>query len=126
MMFLVDTNIFLEILLDQEKSSVCKDFLQKNYDRLYMTDFTLHSIGVILFKMEKADYFSKFVKDIKPNVGILTLSGRSYETLAKVSKEHGTDFDDTYQYLVAKEHELKIVTFDKDFGRFSGVNVMTP
>ena len=29
-MYLVDTNIFLEILLKQEKSKECKKFLEKN------------------------------------------------------------------------------------------------
>jgi predicted nucleic acid-binding protein len=29
-MFLVDTNVFLEILLDQEKKESCKRFLEDN------------------------------------------------------------------------------------------------
>jgi len=33
-MYLLDTNIFLEILLDQEKSSECKEFLIKHYDKI--------------------------------------------------------------------------------------------
>jgi len=49
-MYLVDTNIFLEILLKQDKSKDCKDFLDKNMDQINITDFSLHSIGVILFQ----------------------------------------------------------------------------
>jgi len=49
-MNLVDTNIFLEILLKQEKSEACKSFLSKNKGAINISDFTLHSIGVILFR----------------------------------------------------------------------------
>lgn len=35
-MYLVDTNIFLEILLKQAKSQECKDFLDKNVDILFL------------------------------------------------------------------------------------------
>jgi len=45
-MYLVDTNIFLEIFLKQEKSNECKDFLNQNIQHLMVTDFTLHSIGI--------------------------------------------------------------------------------
>jgi predicted nucleic-acid-binding protein len=37
-MFLVDTNIFLEILLGQDKKEVCKRFLDKNIGDLSITD----------------------------------------------------------------------------------------
>lgn len=45
-MFLVDTNIFLEILLGQDKKEDCKKFLNNNIENLNITDFSLHSIGV--------------------------------------------------------------------------------
>ena len=46
-MFLLDTNIFLEILLQQEKSAAwaCKAFIQKHSEHIYISDFSLHSIG---------------------------------------------------------------------------------
>jgi len=49
-MYLIDTNIFLEILLKQDKSEACKTFLDKNTDAINISDFTFHSIGVILFR----------------------------------------------------------------------------
>jgi predicted nucleic acid-binding protein len=52
-MYLADTNIFLEILLKQDKSVICKAFLYKNIDSIHISDFTLHSIGVILFKQNE-------------------------------------------------------------------------
>jgi hypothetical protein len=52
-MHLIDTNIFLEVLLSQEKKDVCKKILDANIGNQYLSDFSLHSIGVILFKMDK-------------------------------------------------------------------------
>lgn len=48
-MFLIDTNIFLEILLNQDKTLICKDFLNKNIKNLNISDFSLLSIGVNTF-----------------------------------------------------------------------------
>jgi uncharacterized protein len=40
-MFLVNTNIFLEILLAQEKREICKEFLEVNSGNIYISDFSL-------------------------------------------------------------------------------------
>jgi predicted nucleic acid-binding protein len=114
-MYLVDTNIFLEILLTQEKQEVCRKFLEVNVGSLYISDFSLHSIGVILFRNNREEVFKKFLKDIIPNLEITTLPKVSYEDLAEIKKKSGLDFDDAYQYQVAKDRDLKIVTMDKDF-----------
>ena len=34
-----------------------------------------------------------------------------------ISERFNLDFEDSYQYLVTKEFDLKFVTFDKDFNR---------
>ena len=64
-MYLVDTNIFLEILLQQNKSKNCKLFLDKNSGVLNISDFFLHSIGVILFRNKKEKIFLKFMRATK-------------------------------------------------------------
>jgi len=78
MMFLVDANVFLEILLRQTKKEVCKKFLENNIGSLNITDFSLHSIGVILFKYNKDDVFQRFVEDVMPNVKLLSLPSEIY------------------------------------------------
>ncbi len=67
-MFLVDTNVFLEIPLEQDKKEDCKKFLDENIGSLNITDFSLHSIGVILFRYHKENIFQRFVEDVMPNV----------------------------------------------------------
>jgi len=114
-MYLIDTNIFLEVLLMQERREVCKSFLNTNIGDLYISDFSLHSIGVTLFRNNREDIFQKFVTDVIPNIKIVALSKVLYAELAIVKGKLGLDFDDTYQYKIAKEYNLGIVTMDRDF-----------
>jgi predicted nucleic acid-binding protein len=123
-MFLVDTNIFLEILLEQDKKENCKRFLNNNIESLTITDFSLHSIGIILFKYGKEDVFRKFVEDIVTNIKNLSLPVELYNNVVDVRKNLTLDFDDAYQYTIAKYYGLKIVTMDKDFGVIKDINVL--
>jgi predicted nucleic acid-binding protein len=123
-MFLVDTNIFLEILLGQDKKEVCKRFLAKNIGNLNITDFSLHSISVILFRYSKEDIFRKFVEDVMPDTKILSLPMELYRDIVIVRKNLNLDFDDTYQYSVAKYYGLKVVTMDKDFEKIKDLQIL--
>lgn len=116
-MYLVDTNIFLEVLLTQEKGEICKSFLDANIDSLYISDFSLHSIGVILFRNDRADIFHEFASDVIPNVRIAVLPKRAYKDFLEIKRNFRLDFDDTYQYKVAKEYGLEMVTMDRDFDK---------
>ena len=118
-MYLIDTNIFLEILLSQKQKDICKEFLVSNIEHIYISDFSLHSIGVILFRSNKETVFDKFVKDIIQKVKILTLSEELYSDLSTVKEKFGLDFDDAYQFKTAEEHGVAIVTLDKDFEKIS-------
>ncbi len=115
MMYLIDANVFLEVLLTQEKQEICKSFLSANLGNLGITDFSLHSIGVILFRNKREDIFHKFVSDVMPNVEIIALPRASYEDLAEIKRKLYLDFDDAYQYKVAMDYGLEIVTMDRDF-----------
>ena len=119
MMYLIDTNIFLEILLSQKQKDICKEFLVSNIEHIYISDFSLHSIGVILFRNNKETVFNKFVEDIIQKIKILTLSEELYSDLGEVKEEYGLDFDDAYQFKTAEEYGLSIVTQDKDFEKVS-------
>ena len=121
MAFLFDTNVFLEILLDQEKKEVCKKLLNDNFGRIYLSDFSLHSIGVILLKQKKLKIFDQFLKDILPHSTILSLPKEKYSEITRVATKYKLDFDDTYQSLIAIEFEIGIKTMDKDFTKISKV-----
>ncbi len=117
MNYLVDTNIFLEILLNQAGRKKCESFLQGEKGAAWISDFTLHSIGVLLFRQKRPELFNRFAADTLPQFTILSLSKAGYPRLAEVNTRHGLDFDDAYQFCVAEENHLAIATQDKDFQR---------
>ncbi|MGE5344170.1 MAG: type II toxin-antitoxin system VapC family toxin [Candidatus Omnitrophota bacterium] len=118
-MYLIDTNIFLEALLDQEKADVVRSFFQfVDLDDMYISDLALHSIGIILFKLKKTKLFISFLKDMIENgMTILSLNTNELAELDKVVAKFNLDFDDSYQYLVAKVHHLQLISFDSDFNK---------
>lgn len=114
-MYLVDTNVFLEILLAQPKKVACKEFLNTNVDDLSISDCSLHWIGTVLWQNNNVDTFHAFVKDVIPRVEILTLREDKYQAFININKDLDLDFHDTYQYQVAIEHDLVIVTLNRQF-----------
>ncbi|HCW93149.1 MAG TPA: VapC toxin family PIN domain ribonuclease [Flexistipes sinusarabici] len=123
-MFLIDTNIFLEILLNQDKTLICKDFLNKNIKDLNISDFSLHSIGVILFRNNSAHVFNDFFKDVVINIRLKHLSKNNYNDIVDIKKHPGLDFDDSYQYCICKEYNLTLVTMDKDFYNIKDIDIL--
>ncbi|GAB6163757.1 hypothetical protein JCM12298_29170 [Desulfothermus naphthae] len=64
-MYLVDTNIWLERLLEQERSDEVAELLNSiSTEKLFITDFSFHSIGIILTKFKKFEILTKFVHDL--------------------------------------------------------------
>ncbi|MDW7679798.1 MAG: PIN domain-containing protein [bacterium] len=118
-MILIDTNIFLEALLEQDRTPEVRSFFETiDLDNSYITDFSLHSIGVILFRLEKNELFNIFIKDLIQNgMGILSLKESELLRLNEIAKKFNLDFDDAYQYVCAKSYKLELVSFDGDFDR---------
>ncbi len=119
-MYLVDTNVWLERLLDQVKSEEVGKFIgHMPSERLSITDFTFHSIGVILDKLNRREALRRFVQDVFTNgaVVLVHLGPEDMERLLHVISQFKLDFDDAYQYVAAEKHNLTIVSFDGDFDR---------
>jgi predicted nucleic acid-binding protein len=123
-MYLLDTNIFLEILLDQEKKLICQEFISKNSDKLAISDFSFHSIAIILFRYKKHNILKDFYTDIISKIQVLNLPKSAYEHLIDNSIKIGLDFDDMYQYSIANHFNLDIVTLDTDFKKVSDLKVI--
>jgi uncharacterized protein len=116
--YLVDTNVWLERLLDQEKSEIVSNFFDLiPTDSLFVSDFSIHSIGVILSRLKKYGIFEKFINDLFINGQIELLSIESFDLIEVIGniKKYNLDFDDSYQLSVAQKYDLTIITFDKDF-----------
>ena len=118
-MYLADTNIFLEALLQQERTDEVQSLFQSiDLDTIFMTDLSLHSIGIILFRLKKFALFISFLEDmVVHGVGILSLSPEDLKTLDQIAQKFNLDFDDAYQYAVSEKYDLQLISFDKDFNQ---------
>lgn len=119
MKFLLDTNIFLEVILDQAKAEESKALLSNDAHELFVTDFSIHSIGVFLFRRNQHKAFAQLIEDTLLN-GRTTAVGLQAEDMNAVvnsAERFLLDFDDAYQYVAAEKNLLTLVSFDSDFDK---------
>jgi len=115
MMYLADTNIYLEILLKQERSNECKNFLRKNREQVGTSDFSLHSIGAILFRENLEGVYKTFIQDVLNKIKLLSLAKSDSHRVLDTKNEYNLDFDDAYQFAICKSRNLQLYTLDQDF-----------
>ncbi len=119
-MYLLDSNILLELLLDQEKADEVEEFLRKtSMERLHLSEFSLYSLGIVLLRRKRHDVFRQAVEDLLITAGIrlIRLEIRDMEGIIQASQRFNLDFDDAYQYTAAEKYDLILVSFDSDFDR---------
>jgi hypothetical protein len=119
MRLLVDTNLFIEVLLNQAKAGEARTLLEnRKHHGLFVSDFALHSVGLLLFRHGRQHVFRQFLEDIA-RVGIQMVSLTALEMCSVVdaAEKLKLDFDDAYQYTVSQRNGLKIVSLDADFDR---------
>lgn len=130
-MYLFDTNIFLEILLDQEQASSCRKALAAlDVDTPgWVTGFSLHAIAAILGRNLR--YVGPLVHFFRALADNRLL--RRYDTttdeeaeIAALMPRLKLDFDDALQYYVARKEKLALVTLDRDFDQVPDVKVLRP
>ncbi len=117
-MYLIDTNIWLERLLEQERSAEVGGFLDRiPSNHLFITDFSFHSIGVIMGRLNRMNPYLNFIDDVLINgsVTIIHLEPDDMQRLAEVMKQFKLDFDDAYQYTASEKCSFALVSFDSNF-----------
>jgi hypothetical protein len=117
-MYLVDTNIWLERLLDQDRAEEVRQFLERvPTNQLLLTDFSFHSIGVIFHRLKRRADFLIFVKDVLIDgaVAAVALQPLHMRRVVDVMNTERLDFDDAYQYVAAEQGNAALVSFDSDF-----------
>jgi predicted nucleic acid-binding protein len=119
-MYLVDTNVWLERLLAQDRAEEVGQFLGRiPSENLLITDFSFHSIGVLLTRRNQSEILLPFVQDvfIDGAVRLVNLEPQDTPNIVAAINQYNLDFDDAYQYVAAQRHNLIIVSFDNDFNR---------
>jgi len=117
-MFLLDTNIWLERLLNQASAQDVKQLLDSvDSSELALSDFSLHSVCVILGRSHKLSLLDQFITDlfVHGRVALLGLSGAETQGVTDAMRTQRLDFDDAYQYVLATRDQLVLVSFDADF-----------
>jgi predicted nucleic acid-binding protein len=108
MKLLIDTNIFLEVLLEQARANEAREFLAKtDAHDFFISDFSLHSIGLILLRHNKSDAFRQFLSDmvIRAGSAVALLNADEMAAVADYAATFNLDFDDAYQYAAAEKYD---------------------
>ena len=120
-MYLVDTNIFLEVLLSQKRKDECKKFLSMLRDGKIegvVTDFTIHSIIVLMDGLKKLAELKIFLSSLTAYKGLYVYTTSIFDEInaVEVAEKNSLDMDDAIQYVAALSINADaIVSFDRDF-----------
>jgi predicted nucleic acid-binding protein len=118
-LILIDTNIFLEVLLGRSKAEQCKtllDMASEGKIESAVTHFSVHSVEAIM--RSKGSELTSFLRTLDQTTGLYvfdtTLSDEVSVSILSGSTK--LDFDDAIQYFAAKAlGASSIISFDKDF-----------
>jgi predicted nucleic acid-binding protein len=119
-LILLDTNIFLELLLDQKRAAECENLLElisKGRREATVTHFSVHAVEAVL---GDARSLAAFLRNLEHSLGLSIYETNLSEEMAAalISEKVGLDFDDTLQYYVAKKLGVDaLVSFDEHFDK---------
>jgi hypothetical protein len=117
-MYLLDANIWLERLLNQAKATEVKQLLDAvKSSQLAVSDFALHSVCNILGRGKRLALLDRFITDlfVEGQVTALSIPAAETKSVTAAMEAQRLDFDDAYQYVIAKGENLTLVSFDSDF-----------
>jgi len=118
---LVDTNIFLEVMLSRSKREECKKLLAMLRDgkaKGIVTDFTVHSIMVLMDRFKKLEELKTFLLSLMAHKGLYVYTTPVADEVNAVesAEESKLDVDDAIQYGTALSVNADaIISFDKHF-----------
>ena len=117
-MILIDTNIFLELLLGQKRVAECQrllDAVSRGEKEALVTHFTVHAVEATL---RTGEPLTIFLRNLDHSLGLYIYDTDISEEMAAglVSEKIERDFDDALQYYVAKKLGVESsVSFDEHF-----------
>lgn len=94
---------------------------------ILITDYTLHSIIIILHNRNYFDKAQLFVSNLTKISKINLFSATLKETnqIFEIMNKYCLDFDDAYQLFATKTYNAELFTFDKDFNQIKDVKINT-
>lgn len=129
--YLIDTNVFLEVLLSQDNAKSCLLFLEKinkGKIRAIVTNFSLFSISIVASRRKVStsnfEIFFDLISQIE-NLEVLNIPFVALIEIYKIAQNGKLDFDDSVQFYAAKNLDIPIVTLDSDFKK-AGIKAVSP
>jgi uncharacterized protein len=115
-LILLDTNVFLELMLGQSRAADCEALLtvvSKGKIEAVVTHFTVHAVETVLGPGEP---LLIFLRNLENSLSLTVFETGVAEEIsaAMLTKRGSLDFDDALQYYVAKRLGVEaIVSYDK-------------
>ena len=125
----VDTNLFIDILLDREpfskNSALIYKLCENNMLEGVVAPITINNIYYICRKAKHLDEIKEYLTDISTVFTIVTMNS---ESVKKANAYKINDYEDALQYAMAVENtcEYLITRNTKDFKKLSKIKVLTP
>lgn len=119
-MLLLDTNCWMQLARRRADADDVRSLISLvPRTRLFVSDFSVHSIGVIFERKGMIEGYVDFVdrSSFGRELRIVDVPLAQLQRIADVCLAHRLDFDDAYKYVAAELHGLKLVSFDADFDR---------
>ncbi len=129
---LIDTNIMLEILLNQKKAQICLDFLEKVRAGIVEAVVSTFTIDSILIELEKnhhnAEFMRSFLLSLLGHRGMKIYTPTIDDRLkATAHLGFGLDYEDALTLQCAiSNNEKEIMSFDKDFDKIKVIKRIEP
>ncbi len=122
-MYLIDSNIFLEILLARKNKEQCKELLRKiksNEIEGICSSFAIHSIEATIERLRSLKELKVFIQTIASMEKLLIWHSLLADDLTalNIASSKKLDFGDALQYYCAKKFNCRaIISFDKHFDK---------
>jgi len=128
--YLIDTNIFLEVLLGRKNKDECISLfrmIERGEVKAFTTSFVIHSIEVIMDNFKKINELRIFLEVIAEFKGLEIYSTDIKDEISAIDMmKGGLDFDDALQSYIATKLGAKIISFDKHFDKVRGLERLIP
>jgi|SRR3989338_1031487 len=130
---LIDTNIFLEVLLNQQKAESCQRILQEVKEGKYkaiVTNFTIDSIAIIMNRNKiSISSIELFIKSLSAYKGLsfYQISFKDRINALKWIKKYNLDYEDALilQSAISNKKE-EILSLDSHFDRVKEIKRIKP
>lgn len=131
MTYFVDSNIFLEVELKDEKREECQNFLTRvaqGTEDCMISDFILYSVLIELVEKSTLDMANNFLKFFEQaNIEVFVPNMRTLSEALNIVKKYNLDFDDALVVSSMLENKInKLISFDRHFDRVKEIKRFEP